>query len=205
VLDGLGVPAYSPIPQNVQFYDPKSSTYAPQYNLVAARKVLAANHVKGPFTLLTFNTPTDTAAGELIQAELAQVGVTVNIVSKPIPDFISIAQKGTFDMYLDWFYALDADILYLTLDSAELKGGGLNFTFYKSHALDSLIAQGRAALGNAKAAHIYAQAQRFVDRNVIVDPLWLSVGVFATRSRVGGFHTDPTGLLPVFQDLYIKK
>jgi hypothetical protein len=39
---------------------------------------------------------------------------------------------------------------------------------------------------------------------VISDPLLIPVTIFGVRSRVQGFHTDVTGLWPLFQDLWIK-
>jgi peptide/nickel transport system substrate-binding protein len=204
-LNGLGVPAYSPVGQNVPFYDPATKSIAPQYNPTDAQRILTANHVTGPFTLLTNNTPAVTAADELIQAELADVGVKVSIVSKPTADWISLAQKGKFDIIIDNYYAPDADILYNTFHSSQESGGGLNFTFYKSAALDKLLVQGRSTFDTAQAQAAYSAAQRYILQNVITDPLWTPVTQFGVRSDVHGFHTDVTGLWPLFQDLYIAK
>jgi peptide/nickel transport system substrate-binding protein len=204
-LNGLGKPAYSPIPSNVPYYDPSTKNIAPRYDPAAARKILAANHVTGPYTLISGNSPDRMAADALIQAELADVGVKVTIVAKPTPDWISMAQKGQFDLSLDGFYAPDADVLYLTYHSSQETSGGLNFTFYKNPTLDKLIVEGRTTNNPKRAAKIYAQAQRLILNNVITDPLYSPVTVFGTRSNVKGFHTDVTGLWPLFQDLYLSK
>jgi len=150
-LNGLGQPATSLIGHNVPYYDPGTKSLTPKYNVSAAQAVLAANHVTGPYTLLSNNRPATTAADELIQAELGAVGVKVNIVSKPGPDFISLAQKGNFDVILDSWYSPDADVLYNTFDSTQSAGGGLNFTNYKSATLDSLLEKGRTTF-NTKLA-----------------------------------------------------
>ena len=189
----------------IPYYDPATKNLAPQYNPTDAQRILSANHVTGPFTLLSSNAPSTTAADELIQAELANVGVKVNIVSKPTADYIPLAQKGNFDIIVDNTYAPDADILYNLFSSTQETGGGLNFTFYKSAQLDKLVAEGRSTFDAKQAQAAYSAAQRYILQNVITDPLWIPVTVFGARKNVQGFHTDVTGLWPLFQDLYIAK
>ncbi len=204
-LNGLGVPAYSPVGSNIPYYDPASKSLAPQYNPTAAQTVLSAHHVTGPFTLLSSNLPAITAADELIQAELGAVGVNVTIVSKPTADYISLAQKGSFDLLLDNFYSPDADVLYTSYDSTQETSGGLNFTFYKNAGLDNLLVQGRSTLDGKQAMSAYSAAQRYILQNVLTDPLWIPEVVFGVRKNIMGFHTDVTALWPLFQDLYIAK
>ena len=205
VLDGLGVPAYSPVPEDNPYYDSKSVGYAPQYNPAAARRTLSADHITGPFTFLTFNTPDDIAAGQLIQAELAQVGVKTNIVSEPIANFIALAVKGQYGISLNWFSSVDPDVMYITLHSSTEGGGGANWSGYSSKTLDTLLDQGRATLSATQAAMLYGEAQRFVDTNVIIDPLWLSETPFVAASNLRGFHTDDFGLYPIAGDLWLAK
>jgi peptide/nickel transport system substrate-binding protein len=200
---GLAVPSYSVVGSNVPFYDPGTKALAPRYNLADAQRLISANHVSGTFTLLSNNRPTTTAADELIQAELANVGVKVNIVAKPTPDYISLAQKGDYDIDFDSFYAPDASVLYSTYNSTQETSGGLNFTFYKSAYLDKLTVQGQTTFNAKKAFAAYSAAQRFILKNVISDPLLIPVTIFGVRNKVHGFHTDVTGLWPLFQDLWI--
>jgi len=204
-LNGLGVPAYSPLGSNVPFYDPAAKSLAPQYNPSDAQRILSADHVTGPFTLLSGNSPAIMAADEIIQGELANVGVKVSIVSKPTADYIPLAQKGNFDIIVDNTYAPDADVLYTSYNSTQETGGGLNFTFYKSARLDNLLVAGRSTTNAKDAVAAYSAAQRYILQNVITDPLWIPEVVFGVRKNVQGFHTDVTGLWPLFQDLYLAK
>jgi peptide/nickel transport system substrate-binding protein len=202
-LQGLGEPAYSPIPQTLPYYDKTSPTYSPKYNPTAAQGVLAANHVTGPYTLLAFNDPTTSAVAEIIQAQLQNVGVKVNIVTKPIGDYVGVAGKGQFDMnYLGWGWN-DPDLLYQLFHSSQENGAGLNFTSYKSAKLDNLIIQGRETPNAKKAAKVYAQLQRFMLQQALIDPLYVPETITATSARVKGFHTNISGFEPLFQDLYL--
>jgi peptide/nickel transport system substrate-binding protein len=202
--NGLAIPAYSPLPSTLPFYDKSAKSYAPQYNPADARRILAANHVTGPFTLLTFNFPDEITAAELIQSELGQVGVKVAIVSKPVADYFGLATKGQFDMNIEYWDDVDPDILYLAFNSSQEASGGQNITFYKNETLDSLLEQGRTSLKPAAAAKAYAGVQRFMNQNVIIDPLWTPITVDAVRSRVGGWHTDVAGDI-LYADMYVRR
>ncbi|MDQ2831262.1 MAG: ABC transporter substrate-binding protein [Chloroflexota bacterium] len=202
-FSGLATPAYSPIPTTLPFYDKAAPGYAPQYDIAAAQKALAGtNAAHGRYTLLVPSEQPLPQAAELIQAELGQVGINVSIVTKPLGDFIPLAAKGQYDLLLlGWGYP-DPDFLYQLLDSSQGAGAGLNFTNYKSATLDSLIVKGRTATDNGQAATAYAQLQRFVDTNVIIDPLVTPAAIYGVRTRVKGWHTSSdTSIL--YQDLYV--
>lgn len=203
-LNGLGTATYSPVPPTLPYADHNAKKLAPPYNPSAAKAVLSAHHVSGTYTLISGNTPAATTADELIQAELANVGVNIKIVAKPTPDYISAGQKGQFDIALDGFYGADADVLYLEFDSSQEASGGLNFTGYKNRTLDNLIVQGRSTFNQVKAAQAYNKVQTFLLKNGLCIPLYAPVTDFGTRSNVQGFHTDATGLFPLFPDLHIK-
>ncbi len=203
VYNGLAVPAYSPVPSTLPFYDKAAPSYAPQYDVAAAQKALAGTNIThGRYTLLAPSDPQSTTTAELIQSELGQVGVKVNVLIKPLADFVTLASKGQYDLLLlGWTYP-DPDVMYLLLDSNQEAAGGFNFTNYKSATLDNLIVRGRTATDSAQAAAAYAQLQRFVDTNVIIDPLTIPVAITGTRARLKGWHTDNLGG-PLISDLYV--
>jgi peptide/nickel transport system substrate-binding protein len=200
--NGLAVPAYSSIPPTLPFYDSRALGYAPRYDPVAARRAIAAGHATGPYTLLTFAIPEFSTAAELIQAELAQVGMDVRIVTKPVAAFFSVAGKGQFDLIIESWGWPDPDFLYQLFDSSQEAAGGLNYTFYRSATLDNLIVRGRTTVDVRAAARVYTQLQRFMDQNVIVDPLLTDETVYAVRASIRGWHQDNGGL-PLFQDLFV--
>jgi peptide/nickel transport system substrate-binding protein len=202
-LNGQGKPAYSMVPSSVPFSDPAAKSYAPPYNPADAKAVLAAHHVTGPYTLLGF-TGFYATISEVIQAELAQVGVTVNVVNKPLADYFPVASKGDFDLNVLSYSGTDPDILYTLFHSSQETATGTNYTFYKNATLDKLIVQGRESTKKKAAAKAYDAAQRLIGTNVIADPLYVPYGTVGVRSRVGGFHRNVWALAPLFQDLYIK-
>jgi peptide/nickel transport system substrate-binding protein len=203
-LNGLGKPAYSMVPSSIPFSDPKAKSYAPQYNPTDAKKVLAANHVTGPFTLLGYSGFYAPIA-ETIQAELAQVGVQVNVVAKPLADYFPVAAKGDFDLNVESYSGTDPDILYTLFHSSQETATGSNYTFYKNAAFDKLIVQGREARSRASAIKAYDAAQRFIDSHTIADPLVDPYFTTGVSTRVGGYHRNVWALAPLWQDLYVAK
>jgi peptide/nickel transport system substrate-binding protein len=203
-LNGLGKPAYSMVPATVPFSDPRAKSYAPQYRPADARRILAANHVTGPYTLLGFSGFYSTIS-EVIQAELAAVGVQVNVVNKPLADYFPAAGKGAFDLNVESYSGTDPDILYTLFHSSQETATGGNYTFYKSATLDRYIVQGRESIKHGAAAKAYDAAQRYIDTNVIADPLVTPYGLAGVSTRVGGYHRNVWGLFPIWQDLYVAK
>jgi peptide/nickel transport system substrate-binding protein len=202
-LQGLGEPAYSPIPQTLPYYDKTAPSYSPKYNPSAAQQVLSANHVTGPYTLLSFNDPTSSAVAEIIQAELANVGVKNNINLKAIGDYIGVADKGQFDLNTVGWGWNDPDLLYQFFHSSQANGAGLNWTSYKSATLDNLIIQGRETVSPKKAKVVYQKLQKFMLNQALIDPLYVPLTITATSARLKGFHTNISGFAPLFQDLYL--
>ncbi|MGI8825781.1 MAG: ABC transporter substrate-binding protein [Chloroflexota bacterium] len=203
-LGGFGKPAFSPIAPTESYYDSRAGTYAPRHNVAEARRILAANHVVGPFTMITYPIPAFATSAELIQAELAQVGVKTNIVLKAIPDAQAVLRQGQYDLNID---ILGGNDLYQRFHSSQLPDrGGFNVTFYRNAQLDHLIVQSRTTIRRKAAVKVFNKLQRFIDSNVVIDPLFTRLLVVGTRSHLRGWHVSQgssTALFPVWQDLYL--
>jgi peptide/nickel transport system substrate-binding protein len=199
---GLGKVSTSFLAPATYDYDPGSTKYAPKLNLDGARAAIAAAHATGPYTLLTTSLAGMDTAAELIQGELAQVGMQVNVVNKSVPDWVAQFQKGTFDMGLLYAGVAEPDILYSFFHSSQLNGG-LNFAGVSDATLDKLLLDGRTNLNLKKARSDYFNAQRIIDSKVYVDPLWVPVTVDGVRSRIQDVHTALNGFIQ-YQDLWIK-
>jgi peptide/nickel transport system substrate-binding protein len=211
VVNGLGIPALTSVPSTMKWYDKTAPKYAIKYNPTDAQKVLSAHHVTGPYTFLTSKTPTGAATAELIQAELGQVGVKVNIVQNT-DQFVTMSEKGQFDMELGGWTYTDPDILFDFFHSSQESNGGYNFGFLKgapAKTLDSYIIAGRTTVDEAKAKAAYAAAQKFMDQQAIIDPLWTDENIDAYTTKVHGlrnnFYSGGEPITPMWQDLWLSK
>jgi peptide/nickel transport system substrate-binding protein len=197
-LNGLGTVSYSQVAPTMPYYDKAAKSTDPKYNPNDARRLFAKHHVTGPFTLVTIDLTGLKTAAELIQADLARVGVQVNVVTDSTPDWLNAGEKGTFDMFLLDYGFTDPDFLYLVYDS---KGG--IFKFYSSPTLDNLIVKGRSSLKPKVASAAYIAIQRLLASKVIAVPLYLPLTVYSTGKRLQGFHVTD-GYFPVYPDMYVK-
>jgi peptide/nickel transport system substrate-binding protein len=202
---GYGIVQSSIVPRADPAYDPSSPTTYPKYNPAEAARVLKANHVTGPFTLETYTIPVFADTAQFIQAELANVGVKVNLAIKAVPDAQADMSKGQMDMFVG---LSGGDDLYTEFDSHEgPDAGGGNFNFLHDTRLDHLLVQSREIVSPRKAQPVLNALQRYMNQQGIVVPLFSRELIAATRSHVQGYRYVPgsnTLMWPAFEDLYLK-
>lgn len=203
-FQGQAVVTYGPLPPTIPDYDPQVPSYAVRTNVAAAKAYFSAHPITTPLTFLVYNTPQFLTAAQLIQSQLAAVGVRVNIVPKAIGDLLPIAEKGQFDLVLfGWTYT-DPDILYLLFHSSQEVPGGLNYTFYKNATLDKLLTEGRTTVDPAAAKRVYAQAQKLITTQALIDPICYQLVTTGFTKRVHGYVVPAH--FPIFiwdQDMWV--
>jgi peptide/nickel transport system substrate-binding protein len=200
--NGLAQPSYSPLAATIPDYDPQSAQYAAHYNPADARNLLKG--IKVPtLTLVTFNDPTSTLTAEYLQAVLGQVGINVSVQAHAIPDAQALVQKGSFDLYLAYYSYADPDVLYLFYAP-----GAPGFE-YSNPTLTRYLTTGRTSNNPAVVRRSYIAAQRFMNRNMLVDPLFTLYDLFGINKRVHGWHVNfftlGYAIAPVLQDLWVSK
>ena len=200
-LNGLGSPVYGPLAPAFPFYDKSAKSSMPAFNIKAAAKIINKYHAHGPYTMLVPSVAPFTTIGEIMQANLAQAGMKVNIVSKSLGDWIATANAGNFDINLLNYSYSDPDVLYFLLHSSQ-EHGGLNWTRTHDAALDKLLVLGRTTLSSKKVAKIYAQIQVRVNKKAIFVGIADQTVLLGVRSRIKGVHFDSTGAWAI-QDIYI--
>jgi len=187
------------LPDFIPGYSKTAKPYG--YDPEEAKKILAKEGVSNlEFTAITYSNPRpyNPVNGEklaaAIQAELAKIGVKMNIKSYAWTEYRQVLRQGEGDAY---FYGWtgdngDADNFLMLLDSNQIKGS-LNASRYSNPEYDKLLEEGRVTMDPAKRAAIYAKAQDIV----MADAPWvyISHGVVlaATRPNIKGFAVHPVG------------
>ena len=194
---------------------PGLATYAlptAQYPLytrdVAKAKQLLQEANAGPieFTMLTQTTEPAYAKdiAQLVQAQLAEIGVKMNIQTLEFTQWVDRWLKADFDMAPGLngggpdpdFYIFR----YFTDD------GNLNFvTSYKNPVSSDAIKQARATTDVAKRKDLYATAQKELVNGVPF--IWLYVGrdYVATLPTTKGFIHLPTGSVTYLRQTWLDK
>jgi peptide/nickel transport system substrate-binding protein len=202
-VNGLGQPAYSVIGTAVPDYDPHAQQSAPKYNPADARNLLKG--VKLPtLSFVTANDSISTLSGELIQAELGQIGVNVSVQTHSAPDAIALLNKGSYDITLGYYSYDDPDILYIGFGPLQQAG-----FYYTNPTFDGYLTAGRQSNNPAVVRRNYIAAQEYMNTNTLTDPLFTPLDLFGINNRVHGWHVNFFTLgytaEPMLQDLWVSK
>lgn len=196
---GLAKLPNSMLPDFIPGYSKTAKPY--DYNPEEAKRILAAKNLANlEFTAITYSNPRpyNPVNGEklaaAIQAELAKIGVKMNIKSYAWTEYRQVLKQCEGDAF---FYGWtgdngDADNFLMLLDSGQIKST-LNAAHYANPEYDRLLAEGRESMDAAKRAEIYAKAQDII----MADAPWIYIShgvvLAATRPNIKDFAVHPVG------------
>ncbi|MFQ5647347.1 MAG: ABC transporter substrate-binding protein [bacterium] len=131
---------------------------------------------------------------EVIQSQLARIGIEVKIESYEWGTFFSDIKKGNFQLYsLKWVGITDPDIYYYIFHSRSRPPVGANRGRYQNPRLDRLLEKGRATTGPEKRKRIYAQVQTILAEELPYVNLWHQTNITVIQNKIKGFEQFPSG------------
>ena len=190
VWSGRGVPAAGSIPPALGGSDAGRRRYT--YDTAAARRLLRTAGVADGFAVQLWRSGTNIELGRVaqaIQAQLAAVGVRVEIVSRDASSMREAVRKGETDMaVLDWWADYpDADnFLYPLFHSASFGPGG-NYSFYSDRVTDSLILVSRRTADQQAREALYRRIDARVHEAAPWIYLWFPVDLWAQHPSIEGW------------------
>jgi peptide/nickel transport system substrate-binding protein len=127
--------------------------------------------------------------GQVIKANLAAVGVEVNILPSELSASVALAQAGQFDLWQGlWGWAFP-DVMYNFLHSS----GANNFGGIDDPELDAYLEQAVSAATIEESNAAYQRADRRVAEQALVLPIVFRTDIVAVHERVQDFAIDPLG------------
>jgi dipeptide transport system substrate-binding protein len=199
---GNAKPAINPMPPTLWSYDASIADY--EYNPEKAKALLKKAGFKqtAPLELWTMPVsrpynPNGKKMGELMQADLAKVGVQVKLVTYDWPTYLSKSKEpsATFDfLQLGWSGDNgDPDnFLNVLLGCSAVEAGG-NRAKWCNKAFDDLIQRARRASNLSERTVLYKKAQKLVKREAPWVTLAHSTVYRAMGKNVTGYRIDPFG------------
>lgn len=190
---GLGGPAYQLVPETSMAYDPALDEIYP-YDPDRARELLAeAGYADG----LSIESAIGSSAtsyiqtGELVQAQLAQVGIDMDLqlidAAAAIPRLFSEGPDGTGDLPSSPFggaATIDPDPGFRNIFAAD---GGFNAGGNEPEGLIALLDEAAASVDGDERARLYQEANRIAVEGVYHGvPIFFEVSATATQNYVGG-------------------
>lgn len=148
------------------------------------------------FDLLTVGSA-DNAAEQLIQADLAALGIRVEIRQREMSAFLAEARASEkrFDALLT---GVPGDLSLGHLSSmfdSDLAGGALDYAGFHSERLDDLLRRARAAAGAVERRTAWHAVQRELAREMPVAWLYHARGLQGLSRRLQGVRVDLRGEL----------
>lgn len=171
VMEGLYYPAKGILPPAMPGYNPDLRSY--EYNPDKAKQLMReAGYPNGFETTLQVNQNVlHKAVAEAIQAQVAELGIKMNIRIVDWGVHLDTLANGQFSMFrMGWVVDyLDPDnFLYVNLHSSNIGEKG-NYARYSNAEADKLMAEARIATDPAKRIELYQKAEQII----VDDAPWL--------------------------------
>lgn len=203
-LFGAGRPACSLLPPAMPF---ASTPACPSFDVAAAKAELAASaYPQGfPVELTIDNLPESSTTAQIVQAQLAAIGITVKIKVVDSGELYTVYGQQAYQMGLAaWASDIpdpDEQLSYM-LDPAA--GGNSYYTGFDDSEVVDLLQQARGSLDTAVRAKAYAQVQAIVVRDVPQLPLSYRDNAYVWRRTVQQFAVNPMGVVDL-ADVAVQK
>ncbi len=200
VFENTATPAVNPFPPNTWSYDKQVAPYP--YSVDRAKKLLAdAGYPAGFDTTIWVRpngsvlNPNPKAGAELLQADLAKIGVKAQVKVIEWGELIKEAKQGHHDMlFMGWAGDNgDPDNYLSPLFSCAAVRSGINFARFCDPTLDRLIDEGKASGDIGKRTKAYTEAQQIIHEQALWIPLGYPTAAALTQSSVSGYRVSPFG------------
>lgn len=200
VFEDSAETADGPYPPNTWSYAADLPGYA--HDPQQARALLAAAGLADGFKTTIWTRPSGSLlnpnpalGAQLLQADLAKVGIQAEIRVIEWGELIRRAKAGEHDLlFMGWAGDNGDPDNFLTpqFSCASLQSG-LNFARYCDPQLDRLIAQAKTLSSQAQRSERYAEAQRIIQQQALWLPLAHPTAFALTRQEVSGYRVSPFG------------
>lgn len=212
VYGAAGKPAKNPLPPTMWSYNDDIKAYP--YDPEMAKKLLAeAGYPDGFKTEIwampvarPYN-PNGRKVAEIMQAQLAKVGIEVEIVSYEWGTYLDKCDYGEHQAAMLGWTGDNGDpdnFLWVLLSKQAAEKPAGNIAFWKNDEFTDLIAEAKQEMDVAKRTELYEKAQVVFHDDAPWVPLAHSVVSEPMKESVQDFYLYPTGRR-VFTKVWIKK
>ncbi|ARS51068.1 peptide ABC transporter substrate-binding protein [Ectopseudomonas mendocina] len=200
VFEGSAEPASGPYPPNTWSFARELPGYA--HDPARARALLAEAGLAEGFKTTIWTRPSGSLlnpnpslGAQLLQADLAKVGITAEIRVIEWGELIRRAKAGEHDLlFMGWAGDNgDPDNFLTTQFACASVESGLNFARYCDATLDKLIADGKASSDQGERRRLYQQAQTLIQEQALWLPLAHPTAFALLSDKVQGYKVSPFG------------
>jgi dipeptide transport system substrate-binding protein len=200
IYHGHAQAATNPLPPTIWSYNSNVNDYS--YDITKAKKLLAkAGYPNGFETTIwtlpvtrPYN-PNGKKMGELMQADLAKIGVKVKLVSYDWPTYLKKSSDGEHDMVQLGWTGDNGDpdnFLYTLLGCSAVKAGS-NYARWCDKGFDSIVREAKLTTDVSKRTSLYEKAQALFKEQAPWVPIAHSIVFRAMSKKISGYKMDPLG------------
>lgn len=198
-FEGAAEMAKNPIPPSIPAFNDSIEGY--EYDPEKAKELLAEAGYPDGFEMELWAMPVPrpympdgAKVAEVIQKNLADIGVTAEIVSYEWATYLEKASKGEADAFLLGWTGDNGDadnFIYALLDGDNI--GSNNYTYYDNDELHDILIEAQTEVDEDKRNELYAKAQEIIHEDAPWVPLAHSTPLLAGSADITGFKAHPTG------------
>jgi peptide/nickel transport system substrate-binding protein len=199
VLFNQGTPAYSVIPAQDKTYWPGAEALYP-YDLARAKQLMNGRHFT--FTLIHYQESEHRRLAQVIQAELAQIGITLKLQALDRATHFARLKAGTYDLaFFKYLWDSPMDVVKVEWWSKQIPFP--DWSRYRS-AADSIFPRLDSTRTLGQRADLSVQIQRILMKDIALVPIYTPYNIYAyNKKRVHGFHPYTFSLYAYLQDVYL--
>ena len=196
LYNGRGGPAHCILPPNMPGHDPSCKPYT--YDVEKAKALMAEAGQTAGFATQLYTDPSELSKSqaESVQADLAKIGITVEVVLQEFDVLLgTITTPHQAPMVLiGWFqdFPDPSDFIDPVLSCGSAVEGGANIAWYCNEAIDALAATALAEQDDATRIAMYQDIQKQIMADAPWVPTTLSETVEVVSERVSGTYLHPT-------------
>ncbi len=200
VFEGSATAAAGPYPPNTWSYAKNLPTYS--HDPQKAKALLADAGLADGFKTTIWTRPSGSLlnpnpslGAQLLQADLAKVGIQAEIRVIEWGELIRRAKAGEHDLlFMGWAGDNgDPDNFLTPQFSCASVQSGLNFARYCNADLDKLISDGKSHTAQGERTALYEKAQQIIREQALWLPLAHPTAFALTRANVEGYQVSPFG------------
>ncbi len=192
--------AKNPLPPTIWSYDDSIVDY--DYNIKKAKKLLAEAGFPNGFETEIWTlpvtrpyNPNGKKMGEMMQADLAKVGIKAKLVSYEWPTYLKKSSAGEHAMVqLGWTGDNgDPDNFLYTLLGCSAVEAGSNYARWCNKDFEDLVVKAKRVTDLAERTDLYKKAQVIFKEQAPWVPIAHSIIFRAMSNKVKGYKIDPLG------------